>query len=59
MRELLLCDGCGHLAGGVKELLVLDSFAAAGPEGDPAEVDVLLVQCPCGDRTEISVPPAA
>jgi len=58
MRELLFCDGCGHLADGVKDLVVLDSFAAAGPEDD-APVDVLLVQCPCGDRGELPVPAAA
>ena len=59
MRELLLCDGCGHLADGVKDLVVLDSFAAAGPEAATGEVDVLLVQCPCGDRGEVPVPAAA
>jgi hypothetical protein len=55
MRELLICDGCGHQADGVKDLVVLDSFAFAG--SDPAaEVDVLLVECECGDRAELPVP---
>jgi hypothetical protein len=58
MRELLFCDGCGQFADGVKDLLVLDSFAAAGPD-DQVDVDVLLVQCPCGDRGELPVPAAA
>ena len=46
------------MAEGVKDLVVLDSFAAAGPE-DAVGVDVLLVQCPCGDRGEVPVPAAA
>jgi hypothetical protein len=35
MRELLVCDGCGHQAAGVKDLLVLDSFAFAGAGATP------------------------
>jgi hypothetical protein len=58
MREVIFCDGCGHQADGVKELVVLDSFAAAGP-GATSDVDVLLVECPCGDRGELRVPAAA
>jgi len=56
MREFLFCDGCGHQAGGVKDLVVLDSFAAAEAFDD---VEVLLVECPCGDRAEVPVPAAA
>ena len=58
MRELFVCDGCGHQADGVQDLVVLDSFAAAGPEADD-DVDVLLVECRCGDRGEVRVPAAA
>lgn len=58
MRELLFCDGCGRQADGVKDLLVLDSFAAVGPEAAD-EVDVLLVECRCGDRAEVPVSAAA
>jgi hypothetical protein len=59
MREFLFCEGCGHSADGLEDLVVLDSFAAAaGP--DPADdLDVLLVQCRCGDRAELPVPAAA
>jgi hypothetical protein len=58
MRELLFCDGCGHQADGVKDLLVVDSYAAAGPEVAD-DIDVLLVECRCGDRAEMPVPAAA
>jgi hypothetical protein len=38
---------------------VLDSFAAAaGPDPD-ADVEVLLVECRCGDRGEVPVHAAA
>jgi hypothetical protein len=53
MRELLICEGCGHEAEGVGDLVVLDSFAGADAQ---AEVDVLLVECACGDRAELPVP---
>jgi hypothetical protein len=56
MRELLICDGCGHQADGVKELRILDSFARADAAG---EIEVLVVECRCGDRAEVSLPPAA
>jgi hypothetical protein len=58
VRELLICDGCGHQADGVKDLIVLDSFAFAGAD-TTADVDILLVECRCGDRAELSVPAAA
>jgi hypothetical protein len=59
MRELFFCDGCGHSADGLKDLVVLDSFAAAaGPDPD-ADVEVLLVECRCGDRGEVPVHAAA
>ena len=55
MRELFVCEGCGHQADGVKDLVVLESFAFAGPE--PAtEVDLLLVECECGDLAELPIP---
>ena len=53
LRELLIFDGCGHEADGVGDLVVLDSFAGADAQ---AEVDVLLVECECGDRAELPVP---
>jgi hypothetical protein len=56
MRELLICDGCGHQADGVKDLVVLESFAGGDAAGD---LEVLVVQCPCGDRAELPVPTAA
>ena len=56
MRELLVCDGCGHQADGMKDLVVLDSFAGADAAGD---LDVLLVECRCGARAELAVPTAA
>ena len=58
MREFLFCDGCGHQADGVKDLIVLDSYAASGP-ASADDVDVLLVECRCGDRAEVRVPAAA
>jgi hypothetical protein len=56
MRELFVCDGCGHQADGVKDLVVLESFAGGDAAG---EHEVLLVECRCGDRAEIPVPAAA
>ena len=56
MRELLICDGCGHQADGVRDLVVIDSFAGGDAGGD---LEVLLVECRCGDRAEIPVPSAA
>jgi hypothetical protein len=58
MRELLICDGCGRQAAGVKDLVVLESFAFAGSDA-ATDVDVLLVECRCGDRAELLVPAAA
>jgi hypothetical protein len=59
MRELLFCEGCGHSADGLKDLVVLDSFAAAaGPDPD-GDLEVILVEYRCGDRGEVPVPAAA
>ena len=55
MRELLICEGCGHQADGVKDLVVLDSFAVAGA-GPFEDIDLLVVECECGDRAELPVP---